>query len=179
MANPRPAISGVNHVNLYTNNLEENVSFYGEVLGLKLVMAIVDDYLTGETEMKNDEGVVINKQGGLVKPKLYVFEVNSAQYIAFFDQGKDFDGPHGGFHHLAFSFDTDADLKAAVASLHAHGVQTSAILDHGPFRSCYFLDPEGRNIEFTCQQRALGRTGDFTDPTPLPLAKKALTTAES
>ncbi|MFI8221245.1 VOC family protein [Streptomyces sp. NPDC085932] len=174
----RPPISGINHVNLYSNKLEEIAEFYGNVLGLKLVVAIVDDFINGQTTMEDEQGRLVNNVGGMVKPRHYMFEISPTNYIAFFDQGEEFDGPHGGFHHIAFAVDSDADFDAAVEALRAHGVATSPVMDYGPFKSCYFVDPEGRNLEFTCQKRMLGLVEDFTDPNPLPVAQRALSQAK-
>ncbi len=53
-----------------------------------------------------------------------------------------------GFTHLAFEV---PDLDAAIAALHAVGIQTEDIIDCSSivagFRVCFFDDPEGNRLE--------------------------------
>jgi catechol 2,3-dioxygenase-like lactoylglutathione lyase family enzyme len=163
----------VNHVNLYTRQLERVAAFYSDVIGLELVTAFTDESLNGESQMTDDSGNVICKVGGLVQPRHYAFQVSDDTFIAFFDQGPEFDGPGGGFHHLAFGVESEEALEQAIARLHAHGVPTSPIVDHGMFKSCYFMDPEGRNLEMTVQLRKLGIYQDFSASEELAIAVQA------
>jgi catechol 2,3-dioxygenase-like lactoylglutathione lyase family enzyme len=163
----------VNHVNLYTRQLERVAAFYSDVIGLELVTAFTDESLNGESQMTDDSGNVICKVGGLVQPRHYAFQVSEDTFIAFFDQGPEFDGPGGGFHHLAFGVESEEALEQAIARLHAHGVPTSPIVDHGMFKSCYFMDPEGRNLEITVQLRKLGIYQDFSASEELAIAVQA------
>ena len=53
-----------------------------------------------------------------------------------------------GFKHLAFDV---PDLDAAIAALHADGIETDKIIDLSSilegFRICFFHDPDGNRIE--------------------------------
>ena len=81
--------------------------------------------------------------------------------------------PGGGFHHLALGVESEEALEQAIARLHANGVPTSPIVDHGMFKSCYFMDPEGRNLEMTVQLRKLGISEDFSPSEELAIAVQA------
>jgi hypothetical protein len=41
------------------------------------------------------------------------------------------------------------------------------------FKSCYFMGPEGRNLELTVQLRKLGTFEDFSDSDALDIAVRA------
>jgi catechol 2,3-dioxygenase-like lactoylglutathione lyase family enzyme len=166
-------VRSVNHVNLYTRQLERVADFYSDVIGLELVTAFKDESLNGENQMTDDSGNVTCKLGGMVQPRHYAFQVSEGTFIAFFDQGPEFDGPGGGFHHLAFGVESEEALEQAIARLHANGVPTSPIVDHGMFKSCYFMDPEGRNLEMTVQLRKLGIYQDFSASEELAIAVEA------
>jgi catechol 2,3-dioxygenase-like lactoylglutathione lyase family enzyme len=159
----RSIVSMFNHVNLYTRQLDETVDFYHDVIGLELVTAFRDEVLVGENEYTDDAGNVTCKLGGLVQPRHYAFQVSEDTFIAFFDQGPEFDGPGGGFHHLAFGVESEEALETALKRLHSHGVPVSMVVDHGMFKSVYLQDPDGRNLEITYQVRPLGIFEDFTD----------------
>lgn len=171
-------ITGINHVNLYSRDIERAVAFYHDVLGFRVVVGIRDDYLNGEDVMPAVDGRAANRVGHLVRPRHYMLRVSDSGYIAFFDQGPDFDGPSGGFHHLAFAVADETDLDRVLDRLRGHDVPVSKMMDHGTFKSVYFMDPDGRNLEVTCQLRALGLAEDFTDPDLLPIGRAMRAAAE-
>ncbi|MFC9437370.1 VOC family protein [Nocardia sp. NPDC057030] len=160
-------ISGLNHVNLYTRDLERFIEFYCGILGFEVVVALRDDFIDGSDILAPD-GRVAARAGQMTRPRHYVLRVADRSYLAVFDQGPDFDGPGGGFHHLAFAVPDEQALAAAGDLLRAHGVAVSAAVDYGPYHSLYFLDPDGRNLELCVQLRDLGLPEDRTDPDPLP-----------
>lgn len=168
----RPLITGTNHPNLQTTDMERAVAFYHDVMGFELVVALRDDQLDGSDAMYAPDGRVAARIGELNKPRHYMFKVADGDYLAFFDQGPVIDGPSGGYHHLAFDVADDADFDAMMERLDKHGVPLSPVIDYGPYKSVYFMDPDGRNLEICLLRRELGRREDFTDPELLPLGEQ-------
>jgi catechol 2,3-dioxygenase-like lactoylglutathione lyase family enzyme len=56
-------------------------------------------------------------------------------------------GPTSGMHHVAFAFDTLADLLQAYQQRKAHGMLPKWCVNHGPTTSIYYQDPDGNLIE--------------------------------
>lgn len=168
----RRLITGINHLNLVTPDLPRALAFYHDVLGFELVMALHDGQLRGADAVPAADGRTATRLGGLVAPRHYMFKVSDGNYLAFFDQGAPLDGPAGGFHHLAFGVADDADFDEMMRRLAAANVPLSRVVDHGPFKSVYFMDPDGRNLEICLQRRELAQRDDFSDPALLPLGQQ-------
>lgn len=56
-------------------------------------------------------------------------------------------GNTAGLHHVAFSFDTLADLLQAYKQRKALGILPKWSVNHGPTSSIYYQDPDGNLIE--------------------------------
>jgi catechol 2,3-dioxygenase-like lactoylglutathione lyase family enzyme len=52
-----------------------------------------------------------------------------------------------GLHHIAFGFDSLADLIKAYNQRKAHGILPTWTVNHGPTTSIYYQDPDGNLIE--------------------------------
>jgi hypothetical protein len=50
-------------------------------------------------------------------------------------------------HHVAFAFDTLADLLQVYQQRKAHGMLPKWCVNHGPTTSIYYQDPDGNLIE--------------------------------
>ncbi|KAI1114961.1 Glyoxalase/Bleomycin resistance protein/Dihydroxybiphenyl dioxygenase [Nemania sp. NC0429] len=52
-----------------------------------------------------------------------------------------------GLDHVAFTYDTLADLLAAYKQRKAHGILPVWCINHGPTTSMYYEDPDGHRLE--------------------------------
>lgn len=61
-----------------------------------------------------------------------------------------------GVHHVAYSYQTIAQVLATYERLKGEGILPSWTINHGPTTSLYYRDPEGNDIEL--------QVDNFTDP---------------
>ena len=54
----------------------------------------------------------------------------------------------GGMHHIAFSVEDEAALRAQIGRIEEMGIGHSEILDRGYFKSIYIRGPEWLIVEF-------------------------------
>lgn len=157
--------NGINHPALVGRNYEETVTFYRDVLGMRLIL---------EQPNLDDERQV----------HLF-FEAGPGQFIAYFvpREGSLPDTPQrrqlGAMLHLALNL--TEPIEEAMATLDAHGVRYKGPVDRGYERSLYFRDPNGAVIELltwitpvprgvdegdlivAAQQRRMGRNAGFIE----------------
>ena len=125
-------LTGLHHVTAITRDLEAVTTFYRDVLGLALAReeASPDDPGARHVWFGDGDG----RPGTLVS----------------FLEYPDLDpAPAGGgsLHHFALAVGSEDELAAWVDYLRARGVETTDVLDRGPFRSIYLRDPDGRVVE--------------------------------
>lgn len=165
-------IRGAHHIVFLTRDLDAMVRFYNGVLGLDVVKA----YETFDVPVWIEDGRTVHDGGDLQAPRHYFFDLGNETFLAFFDQGKDasrvpedFVRMPGAFHHLSLRVDSEDELEAAHRELQEAGVAVgSIVLDHEYCKSIYFQDPEGRNLEMSCDVRAFRGLDDLDDPDPVP-----------
>ena len=157
--------TGINHPALVGRNYEETVSFYRDVLGMRLVLE--------QPNLDDDRQVHL------------FFEAGPGQFIAYFvpREGSLPDTPRrrqlGAMLHLALNL--GVPIEEAMATLDAHGVRFKGPVDRGYERSLYFRDPNGAVIELmtwitpvpgnvdegdlivAAQQRRIARNADFIE----------------
>ena len=120
----RPAIPGVAHIGLRTNDLAAARNFYGHALGF-------------------EEPFSLDKpSGGLL---LTYFKVNDHQYIEVFPELKSADQDR--LYHIAFETTNAQQLRDYLAS---RGVKVPDALRTGRDGNVSFMieDPDGHNVEF-------------------------------
>ncbi len=126
--------SGINHLALVTDNMDQTVRFYRDVLGCKLVATI-----------------------GNVHFRHYFFSMGERNTLAFFEwpsthlvpskpagmpakDGRQFD-------HLSFNVDTYEEFLALQQRLRDAGVEVTRVVDHDFIHSIYFDDNNGISLE--------------------------------
>lgn len=110
-------ITGINHITLSVSNLERSLSFYTEVLGLKLVARwIRGAYLLAGTD-----------------------------WICLSLDTKTRKGAQPEYTHVAFSVEAD-DFAQCAAAVRTHGVSVWKE-NKSEGNSLYFLDPDGHKLE--------------------------------
>jgi glyoxylase I family protein len=129
MNEQRMRITGIHHITLLVSDLDRSLSFYRNVLGLRLVKQTVndDDSSARHFIFGDAEGMLITC---LEYPDL--------------DEGK---VGRGSTHHFAFSVESVEELAAWKGYLEGRGIPTTELMDRGDFRSIYLRDPDGHIIE--------------------------------
>jgi catechol 2,3-dioxygenase-like lactoylglutathione lyase family enzyme len=128
--------NGVNHLAMVTNNMDETIRFWRDLLGMRLV-------------------------AGLGRPgyRHYFFEISARDMIAFFEwpavepvvekeHGRPARGPFI-FDHVSFGVESENDLWMLKDRIDAAGIWVSEVIDHGFIHSIYSYDPNGIPIEFS------------------------------
>lgn len=116
------------HIVLYVSDLERSRHFYRDVLGWK--------------ELGAPPGMPAAAfSSGRTHHELLLIEVGrSARPLP--------EGRHLGLYHFGLKVGTtDAELKAALATLRKEGVEIVGSTDHGVTHSLYIKDPDGNEIE--------------------------------
>lgn len=152
-----PLLHGVDHTARPTWKLAETVSFYRDVLGLKLVHAIT---AKGWGREKEEHADFIH----------FFFDAGNGATIAFFyyigtEQPENLKVPRGYMamaNHTAWKVETEDELLAWQKRLEAHGVAVSQFVRHEIIESIYFRDPNWYPLEITRPLRAT-ETLDATD----------------
>ncbi|MFJ9367649.1 VOC family protein [Nocardia sp. NPDC101769] len=111
------------HVVLRTGRLPEMVDWYLRVLEGRL--AFGNDMLAFVTYDEEHHRVAFLATGASQRPT----------------------DAHSGLHHVAFAYDSLAELLGTYQRLKSAGVQPFWTINHGPTTSMYYEDPEGNHIE--------------------------------
>jgi catechol 2,3-dioxygenase-like lactoylglutathione lyase family enzyme len=132
-------IKKLHHAAYRCRDSEETRAFYEDFLGLPLVHTI----RIGETKT------------GRATDALHTFyRLDDGSHIAFFeapDMPFDFKSQHDFDLHIALEVEAST-LHAMFEKGKAAGMETRGVIDHGPFESIYFRDPNGYVIEL-CTKR--------------------------
>ncbi len=128
--------TGVNHLAMATGNMDETISFWRDLLGMRLI-------------------------AGLGKPgyRQYFLEISGTDMITFFEwpdvkpveekeHGRPIKGPFV-FDHVAFGLEDEESLWELKDRIAAAGIWVSEVIDHGFIHSIYAYDPNNIPIEFS------------------------------
>ncbi len=115
----------LHHVNLKTMRMEEMISWYGTVVGMR-----PNFQSPGISFLTND--AANHRLALMAMPH---FEDHPQKLR------------HTGMHHLAFEFRTMQDLLDTFTRLQEQGIRPHACLDHGLTTSFYYADPDGNSVE--------------------------------
>lgn len=120
----------IGHVVIKVRDLERTKKFYGEVLGLQLMME-------------------------LPQIKMAFFASNGRDHheIGCVEVGADAAGNQPkqiGLVHIAFRLRDEDHLRAAYKEFKERDVPISFTVDHGITKSIYFRDPDGNQLEVYC-----------------------------
>jgi catechol 2,3-dioxygenase len=141
---PRPVL---HHVNLKTTRLDEMVEWYGDLVGMESVYTF-----PGGAWLTNDGA---NHRLALLASDRFTEADDLPKRV--------------GLHHLAFEFESMADLLATyVRFKDDRGEVPHMVLDHGMTLSFYFVDPDGNSVELQVDNFGdWSKSTDYmrTDPT--------------
>lgn len=146
MTEPRK-LNGLYHFAYPCRDAEETRHFYEDILGLPLVNCMMSESVPSTGEQQ---------------PYVhFFFELGDGSYIAFFDLGGD-DKPAPSpntpewVEHFAIETGSLDNVIAMRDRLAEHGVETTALVDHGFVRSIYFFDPNGLRLEIATRTEEPG-----------------------
>lgn len=135
-----PSWQGVHHVALLTRDIDATITFYRDVLGMKIGAILT----TGTMEARHC--FITPGQGSY---GLHFFEYAEAQIYGYPD------GLHrapfipGAMQHIAFALPGEEEGIALRQRLATHGIATTEIGTLGPIRNTLFFDNNGILLEAT------------------------------
>jgi catechol-2,3-dioxygenase len=115
----------LHHVTIKTSRLDQMIAWYALVVG---------------AEVQFRDGVACWMTNDAANHRV--------AFLAVPGLGDDADKVrHNGVHHLAFEYDSFADLMSSFDRMRKAGVEPAFCLDHGLTISLYYKDPEGNYVE--------------------------------
>jgi glyoxylase I family protein len=128
----RMRITGLHHITLIVASVERSVSFYRDVLGLRIVKQTLNQ------DDPNARHFYFGDAEGTPGTVLSVMEYPQM------DEGS---VGRGSTHHFALSVDSEEELAAWREYLGSRGVACTEVLDRVYFKSVYLRDPDGHIVE--------------------------------
>ena len=117
----RSVIKGLSYVGIFTNDLENIVLFYQDVVGLKI-------------SHRSDRGVFMSSDPQREDHEVVFFKAPEVQAPTKTQQ-------------LSFRVNSVQDVLNYYKNFKRLGVPIQSTVSHGAGVSCYFMDPEGRRTE--------------------------------
>ncbi len=128
----RMRITGLHHVTIIVADLDRSTAFYRDVLGLALVRQAAND---DDPDARHFWfGDADGAAGTLVS-------------LMEYPQLEPGHPGRGTTHHFALAVDSVEELAAWREYLRGRGIDTTDVMDRGPFRSLYLRDPDGNILE--------------------------------
>jgi len=153
--------NGVNHLALVTGDMNATISFWRDLLGMRLVAGL-----------------------GAQGYRHYFFELSGTDLVAFFEwpgveplsekaHGSPVRGPVC-WDHVSFGVESEDDLWELKDRISAAGFYVSDVIDHGFIHSIYAYDPNGVPIEFSHNVEGVDvrRTPSMRDTRPVEMAEE-------
>lgn len=161
--------NGIHHLALSTADMKEQIKFFTDVLGMKLValywMHGVEGCWHGFLELNENSAIA------------FVFHPNNAGQKV--EIGHTHSGNGGGssapgtLQHIAFNVDTQAELLALRDRIRSRGVPVIGPIEHGMCSSVYFAGPENLTLEISTSadmEHPLDHEGTWIDQEVVELA---------
>jgi catechol 2,3-dioxygenase-like lactoylglutathione lyase family enzyme len=158
------ALAGINHLAMVTNDMDNTVRFYRDVIGMEVVGTLSDEIEPNVT-MRH-----------------YFFSLGQSNTLAFFEW-QDVEMPprkdagirqsNRQFDHVSFNVDSEEALLEMQARVRKAGVPASAVVDHGFIHSIYFEDPNDISLEFSFWIKDLTKNPQFKDENPVAALREA------
>jgi catechol 2,3-dioxygenase-like lactoylglutathione lyase family enzyme len=144
-----PALRGVHHLALCTDDMKATIDFYVDVLDMPLVhaMKVPPGLGTGPANRGNPP---------YERVRHYFFDMGNDSLLAFFEipRGKEPAGNRnaiGAMQHRAFVVTLER-FRELEARLKSHGIDYIGPIPQLPgLLGIYFYDPNGIRLEFACQ----------------------------
>ena len=129
---PRLALRGLHHVTAICSDLERTVSFYRDLLGLKLLKQTVNEDDPGARHFYFGDA-----------------DASPGSIVTFMEYPNMEEGQVGVgvVHHFALRTGSLDELEAWHKHLNAHDVQATEPINRTYYSSIYFRDPDGNIVE--------------------------------
>lgn len=161
-------INGLHHVAISTGNMKEQIAFFSDVLGMRLVgiywMHGVEKAWHAFMEM-GDQAFAFAYVPGNEK-------VDIEYGVTHAGSGAGNSAP-GSMQHIALNVDTPEDLLHMRDRIRSRGVNVFGPLQHGLCKSIYFAGPEGLTLEVSTSGDApapLDHDGTWIDKEVIEIA---------
>lgn len=125
-------ITGIHHITMIVASVERSVSFYRDVIGLRIVKQTLNQ------DDPNARHFYFGDAEGTPGTVLSVME---------YPQMEEGSVGRGSTHHFALSVDSEEELEAWREYLGSRGVACTEVLDRTYFKSVYLRDPDGHIVE--------------------------------
>ena len=159
-------IKKIHHVAYRCIDAKETVSFYRDVLGMDLVLAIAEDTVPSTKEPD---------------PYMHIFlDAGQGNVLAFFEipnsppMGRDENTP-AWVQHIAFELEDMDALLNAKAHVEAAGLDVIGPTDHHIFKSIYFFDPSGHRLELVANVERPGTLEKLHEVAPAMVEEWSVT----
>lgn len=158
-------INGVHHLAISTGNMKEQITFFSDVLGMKLVglywMHGIEGAWHGFMKLNDFSSIA------------FVFtpenpNIESTIGVTHAGNGGESSAP-GTAQHFAFNVKTEEELLAMRDRIRSHGVPVMGPIDHGMCKSVYFAGPENLTLEIAVSEEAINPKA-WIDPDVVDLA---------
>lgn len=135
-----PQTRGLAHVNLNVGDIDRSVRFYAGVFGLELL---------------SDDTETIQRAGQPVELRQAVLSTPGQQDLLALSHAASFPVGSAGLNHIGFNFESDEDVRAAIAAVPRHGgkVVKEGEREEDGVREvfAYVQDPDGYYVELSTQ----------------------------
>lgn len=128
----RLRIAGLHHITLISADLERSAAFYGDLLGLRLLEAGVNQ--DDPTARHFYFGDAHGSPGSVIT--LFEYPRMEPGQVGV-----------GSTHHFALCVESEDELAGWRDWLESRGVPCTELLDRGFFKSVYLRDPDGHIVE--------------------------------
>ncbi len=132
-----PPWGGIHHIALVTPDLDATLSFYQDVLGMRVLFTAPAGDMHGRHAGIHVGGQYIG---------LHFFEMPTAQIFA----PPDLSTMHwlpGALHHISIALPDEAAGLAFQERLQTHGIPMTPVMDQGDLWNIVFLDNNGMMVE--------------------------------
>ena len=127
--------SGINHIALATNNMDETIRFWRDLLGMRLV--------AGAGNPGNRQYFFETAKNVLIS----FFEWTGVQPVKDKDAGRPVKGPFV-FDHICFELPGEEELWELKDRLEAADIWVTEVMDNGFIHSMFSTDPNNIQLEF-------------------------------
>ena len=152
------AYVGVDHVAMWTNDMESTVRFYHDVLGMKLVRTL-------------------RAGPGYNYARHYFFDAGRDSFIAFFDGGNlPVESMSQRYDRMSIYVETKEEFDETYSRLREYGGEVTDVIDRGFGLTYFFNDPNGVRLQIMFHTKE----PDFNlqgDPDPVPSVQRILSEA--
>ena len=136
-------VNGINHLALSTSNMKEQITFFTDVLGMRLValywMHVVEGCWHGFLEMNENSALAFVFNPANAEAKIQPGVTQPTNMTA--------GSAPGTMQHVALNVDTLEELLNIRDRIRSRGVNVNGPIDHGMCHSIYFHGPEDISLE--------------------------------